>query len=566
MKRVHREAATVPSKTSMILSLEGHLFDSGLINQILDVAENNNCGVDFQQCEFPAGAGRAKSTVLLRVTGTSASVLDRVESRIGALVGVIENAEATVTRVDHHHVATVEDPKLEKQILLLGAGMVSKSVVDFLGRSGDSVITVVADKDDDARAVASVSEKGVPVALDVASDPGRLSALIEESDLVISLLPAPMHPQVASECILQKKDLVTASYESEEMRALGARAADAGIVILNEVGLDPGLDHMSAKKIIDDIKSRGGTVTGFSSVCGGLPAPEAADDNPLKYKFSWSPQGVIRASQNSARYRWEGELKEIPGDELLRNAIPFDTVWPDLHLECLPNRDSLQYEDVYSIEGARTIFRGTLRYHGFSSLMNVFKNMGLFESVAYEVMDGENWRDVVKLLRMRHGSFRHVDDFVRACADDDVAETKRAMETLRWLGILGNARLSTGGHIVDAFCDVLQEKLRYEEFERDMVVMHHTIDASFEDGTEERHFSSLRLFGGVSMSAMSKTVGYTTAAGATLILDGGLAGERGLVLPTSPRVYGPILQMVDLEGISFDESVDRHPAPIRQDG
>jgi alpha-aminoadipic semialdehyde synthase len=380
--------------------------------------------------------------------------------------------------------------------------------------------------------------------------------------MVISLLPAPMHAPVAAECIIHKKDFVTASYESETMRAMNDRARDVGIIILNEVGLDPGLDHMSAMKIIDDIKRRGGSVTCFSSVCGGLPAPEAAD-NPLKYKFSWSPKGVISASQNDARYRWEGNVMEVRGPELLQAASPFVENWPDLNLECLPNRDSLQYENIYSIEGADTVFRGTLRYAGFSSLFNVFRNMGLFDAT---VIQNSSWEDVIDTLRKKRGEFVSVDDFVQACANEDLDEARRAIETLEWLGILGSDTVWNSRSIVDAFCDVLESKLQYEQHERDMVVMHHKIEASFDDGSVERHSSSLQVFGNAKMSAMSKTVGYTTAAAADLILSGSLRGERGLLLPTVREIYEPVLAAVDLEGISFEESVNVSPQSMHQEG
>lgn len=558
------------SEATMIISLEGHLFDSGLINQILDVLEINKCGMGLEHCVFPqpSTGGRSKSSVLLRITSSDEAVLSRVESKIAALVDVIEKAEAAMVRLDHgrtagkHSPASVQDLKKEKKILLLGAGRVSKSLVDFLGRSGDKVITVAADNEREARDVASVAEKGRHVSLDVQNDVHRLSELIEGSDMVISLLPAPMHAPVAAECIIHKKDFVTASYESKEIRAMNNRARDVGIIMLNEVGLDPGLDHMSAMRIIDDIKSRGGSVTCFSSVCGGLPAPEAAN-NPLKYKFSWSPKGVISASQNDARYRWEGNVIEVRGQELLQAATPFVENWPDLHLECLPNRDSLLYEKVYSIEGADTVFRGTLRYGGFSSLFNVFQNMGLFDAT---VIQSSSWEEVLDMLRKKRGGFVSVDDFMQACAEEDTDEARRAIETLEWLGILGGNTVLNSRSIVDAFCDVLESKLQYEHDERDMVAMHHRIEGSFDDGSVEHHSSSLQVFGDAKMSAMSKTVGYTTAAAADLILSGSLRGERGLLLPTVRKIYEPILAAVDLEGISFEESVNVHPRSMHQEG
>lgn len=442
----------------------------------------------------------------------------------------------------------------EPRVLVLGAGRVSRTLVDLLGKSTDAVITVASEREEDARQVAAVVAcRGRHVGLDVVNDVLGLSSLVQNSDLVISFLPAPMHPPVAVQCIEHKKDLVTASYESEEMRQMHERALAAGIIILNEVGLDPGLDHMSAMKIIDNVKERGGWVTGFTSVCGGLPAP-AASGNPLRYKMSWSPRGVIRASQNGARYRWEDQVLEVPTGGLLQAAEPFVHAWPDLALECLPNRDSLQYERVYGIDRARTLFRGTLRYRGFSSLMNVFQNMGLFdESIS---TDARTWSELVNRLRVRRGDFDDADDFVLDCADQDHDEATRALAALKWLGILSDTPITKqSSSVVDAFCEVLEEKLQYEDGEHDMVVMHHMVEASFEDGNEESHHASLHVMGDSTSSAMSKTVGYTAAVAAGLILDGSLRGERGLLLPTSPKVYLPVLARMQREGIAFDEKI-----------
>jgi alpha-aminoadipic semialdehyde synthase len=189
--------------------------------------------------------------------------------------------------------------------------------------------------------------------------------------------------------------------------------------------------------------------------------------------------------------------------------------------------------------------------------------MGLFDAT---VMQSSSWEDVIEMLRKKRGEFVSVDDFVQACADEDLDEARRAIETLEWLGILGNDTVWNSRSIVDAFCDVLESKLQYEPHERDMVAMHHRIEASFDDGSVEHHSSSLQVFGDAKMSAMSKTVGYTTAAAADLILSGSLRGERGLLLPTVRKIYEPILASVDLEGISFEESVNVHPPSMHQEG
>jgi saccharopine dehydrogenase-like NADP-dependent oxidoreductase len=241
---------------------------------------------------------------------------------------------------------------------------------------------------------------------------------------------------------------------------------------------------------------------------------------------------------------------------LLQSAAPFFDAWPDLQLECLPNRDSLLYEKTYGIENASTIFRGTLRYRGFSSLMHVLQNVGLFDSFP---PGDSTWDDLLDTLRTRRGGIGSIDEFLLACAEDDTEVAGRARECLQWLGMTGTSPLPKAESVVDLFCDVLEEKLQYGEDEVDMVVMHHAIGAVFEDGTMEQHQSNLQCFGNQSMTAMCKTVGYTTAAASDLLLKGSLNGNRGLLLPTNKLVYDPILEAVKREGIVFSESVSLQP-------
>lgn len=367
---------------------------------------------------------------------------------------------------------------------------------------------------------------------------------------------------MAELCIDASKDLVTASYESKEMAQLGKSAQAAGVLILNEVGLDPGLDHMSAMKLIDGIHVRGGQVTSFSSVCGGLPAPEAAQSNPLRYKFSWSPRGVISASQNDAKYLWEDNLVQVHGNELLASATPFSDAWPDLDLECLPNRNSLKYCDTYGLDIAKTLFRGTLRYRGFSALMHVFQTMKLFDAVT-SIDNLKTWDDVLGVLSSNHSEFASIDDFLLASSGNNVDLARQSTEALKWLGMYGSAskecftKSVEDRTIVDLFCRRLEERLKYGTIERDMVVMHHKIVAEFNDGSIEEHHSSLQAFGTeATMTAMCKTVGYPAAAAADLILTGQLDESKcGLLLPTTKDIYIPILEAVKQEGIDFVEHV-----------
>lgn len=564
MKRSHGAGKAVLTDPTLLLSIKGHVFDTGLINQILDVIESHDCHFEFQECNVrPTIDGNAeKSTVLLRLTSKSEEELKLVKEQVSSLVDLVKKAEASMKcytgRMPGHgpagkssHVEVFEDR--EQRVLLLGAGRVSASLAEYLGRSAHRHITVASALETEARSVANAATRGQAVVLDVTNDISALSRLINESDVVVSLLPAPMHSTVAEECVNHKTDLVTASYESDHMRSLKTRCEEAGIAILNEVGLDPGMDHMSAMKLIDDIKERGGTITSFSSVCGGLPAPEAAN-NPLMYKFSWSPMGVLSASQNDAIYRMDGDTIEVKGSELLTAAKPFGA-WPTLHLECLPNRNSLVYGGKYGIENASTIFRGTLRYHGFSDVVHVFKNMGLLND---EAAAGSSWSDAIKQLQ---GNFDDIDEFFLSCAGGDKEKANKAAYCLNWLGITANIPVSQPQSILKSFCDVLSDHLKYEDHERDMVLMHHNIQATFDDGRHETHHSSLQLFGEeTGMTAMSKTVGYTAAVGTALILDGDVT-SKGLLLPTSKEIYVPALAALEKEGIVFSEELLVDDAP-----
>lgn len=267
-----------------------------------------------------------------------------------------------------------------KTVLVLGAGYVASPLVEILTRD-ENVHVIVGSEllgkiyifvlfcfhafhqfSAPGEEVARQAQKNnaESVVIDVNKNQDTLDSLVAESDLVISLLPYSLHANIAERCIQHGKNMVTASYISPEMKALHGRAVEAGITILNEVGLDPGIDHLLAMECFDQIKSNGGKITSFRSFCGGLPAPENAD-NPLAYKFSWNPRGVIANTLGGAKWLENGEVKEImPGGELMDSTVPIDFL-KGLNLEGYPNRDSLVYRDVYKISQASTIVRGTLR-------------------------------------------------------------------------------------------------------------------------------------------------------------------------------------------------------------
>lgn len=254
------------------------------------------------------------------------------------------------------------------------------------------------------------------------------------------------------------------------------------------------------------------------------------------------------------------QILQVEGDRLLESAVPFHDAWEDLHLECLPNRDSLVYEKVYGIGGVDSIFRGTLRYEGFSGILNVFRNMGLLGPQLFDT--AATWEDIFHELQRIKGHEGAFADFVRLCAGDDRQLARRIMLCLDWLDLTGPLdEVDHAASIVDLFSAKLEKHLRYEQGEADMVVMQHSITASFEDGTLENHTSSLQVFGDDSATAMCRTVGYPTAAAADLILRGCLSGRRGLLLPTIKEIYEPVLNRLAKEEIVFQETVSITRAP-----
>ena len=266
-----------------------------------------------------------------------------------------------------------------KKVLVLGAGLVCRPLVRYLLEQCGFQVTVASRTVSKADALVGGHPSGRTVAL-LTEDLGKLEALVRDHDLAISLLPAPQHPLVAELCVRHKKHMVTTSYISPKMKTFDGPARDAGVTLLNEIGVDPGIDHMSAMRIIHDVEKRGGTVVSFRSYCGGLPAPEA-NDNPWGYKFSWSPRGVCTAGKNAAKWLENSKIKEIPGPELFLNdhPVPVEGVPGHAELEGYPNRDSLSYIDVYGLTNMETMFRGTLRYPGWSACLKKIVDIGFLD-------------------------------------------------------------------------------------------------------------------------------------------------------------------------------------------
>jgi saccharopine dehydrogenase (NADP+, L-glutamate forming) len=425
---------------------------------------------------------------------------------------------------------------MKRRILLLGSGLVTGPLVDYLLNSGQVELTIATLEPDKARTMLKGHPEGSVKYLDAANEKD-LDREVSRHDCVISLLPAPMHPAVARMCLKSKKHLVTASYVSPVMRSFDTDAKKAGLLFLNELGLDPGIDHMSAMRIIHHVQNTGGTVTGFRSYCGGLPAPEA-NTNPLGYKFSWAPRGVFTASTNNARYLWNDQTVEIDGKNLFHSYE--NIAVGDVVFEAYPNRDSIPYRSTYGLEHARTMFRGTLRYPGWCHTLRVLVCLGYLDQTPRSFSQKTFGELTLELSGKTSGNPR------KAVADKtglDIADS--ALQTMDWLGLFSDDPLfREAPTILDQFALKCLGKMRYEEKERDMVVLHHIFEACCDNKTKT--ITSTLIDYGIpdGYSAMARTVSLPVAIAAKLIVENKI-NMTGVHIPVASDVYQPILKELE---------------------
>ncbi|KAM4902385.1 LOW QUALITY PROTEIN: alpha-aminoadipic semialdehyde synthase, mitochondrial [Sylvia borin] len=440
----------------------------------------------------------------------------------------------------------------EKRVLLLGSGYVSGPVLEYLTRDSNIDITVVSVMKEQLEQLTKKYRNVTPVHMDVLKHEEKLSSLVKKHDLVISLLPYSAHPFVAKKCIDSKVNLVTASYLTPAMKELQESVEAAGITVISEMGLDPGLDHMLAMECIDKAKEVGATVISYTSFCGGLPAPEHSD-NPLRYKFSWSPLGVLLNTVQSATYLKDGEIINIPpGGALLDSVTPMD-FFPGLNLEGFPNRDSTKYAEPYGIQTARTLLRGTLRYKGYSRTMGGFVKLGLINPDPNPLLNSTTppltWKELMcKLVGIKSPAEPHV---LKEAVFSKLGKDKSQLEAVEWLGLLGDELVPEADSIVGALAKHMEMKLPFGTGERDMIVMRSEIGLRHPSGHLEDKCIDLVVYGdNKGYSAMAKTVGYPAAIAAKMVLDGEISA-KGMVIPLTKSVYGPILERVRAEGILY---------------
>jgi len=434
-----------------------------------------------------------------------------------------------------------------KKVLILGAGLVAKPLVRYLLDQPDFEVEVASRTVSKAVKLINNHSRGMAKSLNL-KDEDCLRDEILKADIVINMVPYSFHPIVAKYCIEFKKNMVTTSYVSDAMKALDEDAKKAGIIILNEVGLDPGIDHMEAMRIIHDIESKGGEVTSFTSYCGGLPAPEA-NTNPFGYKFSWSPIGVLLAGKNSAQYLENGKEVFIPSKALFENYIMIPIEGLE-EFEGYPNRNSTPYIDLYGIQSTKTILRGTLRYKGWCPTLKKIVDLGLLDQEEKD-WSGFTYKDFIKKL-MNNPEEKDVKKALSIYLN--IEENSDIISRFEWLELLSNSPLNiTRGSALDILGERMLKKLQYEEGERDMIILQHIFKASYPDKKAEKITSTLIDFGiPYGDSSMARTVGLPCAIGAKLILENKIT-QTGVHIPVLKDIYSPILQELKTLDIEFKE-------------
>lgn len=439
-----------------------------------------------------------------------------------------------------------------KNVLIIGAGRSATALIGYILNEAPkhNFLVTVGDADIElARRKVKDHSHGRAIWLD-ASKPNDRREVIARHDVIVSLLPPQMHLEVAQDCIALGKHMVTASYVSKQVFRLGDEARQRALVFMNELGLDPGIDHMSAMQRIHQIKNNGGKINAFYSYTGGLVAPES-DDNPWHYKFSWNPRNVVLAGQGTAQFLEDSKLKYIPYRRLFRQyrnvEIPGMGEW-----EVYANRDSLMYKEAYGLQNIRTMFRGTIRHKGFCDAWNALVRIGLTDAT-FPIVDSDKltYHDLMEAflgISQHTGSVKdRVARMIETDPDSDI------MQKLEWLGLFSKRRIklqnATPALILE---NLLLEKWALQPNDKDMVIMQHVFE--YEQQRKRRKMTSTLVMKGTNSeeTAMSRLVGLPLGIFVKLLMMGKIS-TTGVNIPTMPEVYEPVMAELEDYGVKFME-------------
>ncbi|KAH8921804.1 hypothetical protein BT69DRAFT_1264076 [Atractiella rhizophila] len=480
--------------------------------------------------------------------------LERATLVRGGRIGERHDRKGELGRKVTAHVNQRKD-----RVLILGSGLVAKPAAKLVVEAGAKLVVASNDLKGAENMVADLTG-AQPAYLDV-TDLNAVDELVQGSDVVIrhgfhlySLLPAPMHPKIVDLCLKRGKHFVSASYTGEEVQKMDARAKEKDCIVLTEMGLDPGIDHMSAMRLFEDAKRRDLELESFISFCGGLPAPEHSNV-PFSYKFSWAPKSALLAAFNEAKYRLRGQAITVPGSRLLQSAFPNMNI-SQFSFEGLPNRNSLHYLDTYQLQpNLPTMLRGTLRYRGFSRLLRGFQSAGLLNQVALQ-RSSSGWKDFFAAC-LGVSDSKQARQVLMERVEGDEALADEVEAAFDWLVSHSNLQYVHNQQPLDTTALLMQQALKYQPGERDLCFLHHEVGVKDRQGKRSSLTSTLVAYGDEAAPAMAKTVGETAALGALLILQGRITG-RGVITPTSSEVWTAALPQLESRNIRCLEQESSH--------
>jgi len=440
-----------------------------------------------------------------------------------------------------------------KQLLVLGAGRTASSLINYLAskaRENDWQITIADMSLELAASKAKNLSRTKAIQFNIFNEEER-SELLKKMDIVVSLLPETLHIHLVKDCLRFKVHLVTASYVSSQMASFDEQVKKAGLIFLNEMGLDPGIDHMDTLRLINKIKHKGGRLVSLRSYGGGLIAPES-DDNPWGYKITWNPMNVVIAGMASARYVQDGKLRIVPYSRLFLDIHPVEI--PGVgKLEAYPNRDSIKYRRIYSVPKIPNVFRGSLRKPGFCKAWNALVQIGLTDN-RYFVPDADklSYNELLSFYFLKNKNMSTKEELINFLNETDGSDLVKKIE---WLGLLSEEKIELAEATpADILLALLQKKWKFTEKDKDMVILHTEIEYEI-DGKSEKITSTLVLYGKENYkTAMSETVGLPLGVGVNLISNNRIS-ERGVIIPIHQDIYKPALKELSELGIVFNEKI-----------
>lgn len=435
-----------------------------------------------------------------------------------------------------------------KRVVVIGSGMMAGPLARYLMDTCGYYVTMVDQVIERARKVIGDRPNGNAVEI-LISDSSKLDPVIKEADVVLSMVPKPVHPHVAKSCLRNGKSMLTTSYETPELLALSEEAREKGVLILNELGEDPGIDHLGTMMLLDDIRKDGGKVTGIKSFGSGLPSFKF-NNNPIGYKFSWDPRTLFSASQTSAAYYEKGTRIDILGKKLFECFYYVDI--EDLGtFETYPNKDCTKYLEHFGLaRETASFYRGLLRYPGYCNVMRYLINLGLFDNEKVEDFTRKTYLQLTASLVGSNSTANIEGKIARFLHINKFADF---IHRYKWLGLMDDRPVRIGkGTRQDVLLDRMLEKMSYKPHGRDMIIVHIEAIAEFGGNKKEKRTATMTVRGiPYGDSAMSRAVGLPIAIAARLYLEGKINAVGAHMPPTLPHLYAPILEELAEFGFSF---------------